>query len=410
MPVYFKQCAKIGELLDLNVDAIAVPRLQNKPDLPKITKYIYSQADENKINRLYEENKGNDYWWEEHFPDFPADEYDEQCDMVSDSDPIITATEGCGLNFKYIFHVCMGLPENYGIITESGFPELYEALNNENWSEDDVKIAEFDDPYAPDEEDCFILRRCYETVLYCAQKRGVRSIAIPMLGVEDNSGFPYSVAYHVAHTVPRAWLEKHASYEQTDENTKIIGGYSGQYRLREEPEIWIIDPPYNFKWSYNPVPNVTDEDELDERKKPFRVFERNLKERIESSGKPPEKFARDFIRECFNDVNVSDLNVLISYDATKFKNGQLKKPALHRVIAIAAGLGLNDFDRYTLIRCAGYNNYPSTDFDFDVEAALAAGTRDFDALNEVLREKGYGDRPLDANVRGSKKGKRKSSK
>lgn len=410
MPVYFKRCVKINEFLDLNVDAIVVPRMMNKISLPKITKYIYSQVGEDKINMLYEENKGNGYWWDEHFPDIPADDYAGQCDLMSDCDPIITATEGCGLDFKYIFHVCIGLPENYGAVTASDDTELYEALSGEDWSEDDWIVEKFDDHYAPDDEDCFILRRCYETALNCAQKRGVRSIAFPILGMEDNSGFQYSVAYHVAHTVPRAWLNKNTYYEQTCEYLESVGGHSGQYKLKDEMEIWIIEPPRDFKWSYNPVPNVTDEDELDYRKKRFRIFERNLKERIENSNKSPEQFARDFIWECFKEVKISHLDRMIDYDATKFKNGQLKKPALHRVIAIAAGLELNDFDRFTLIRCTGYNDYPSTDFDFDVEDAISAGARDFDALTEALYDKGYADDPLTAKVRGSKKEKKATDK
>lgn len=406
------QCTKIDELLNLNVDAIAVPRMRDKRSLPQITQYIYSQADEEKIKRLYEENNENDYCWDKYFPDIPGYEYEELFDEIPDNDPIITATEGCGLNFKYIFHVGMGLDEDYNTVTKADFPELFEDLSNETWDEDDWMVKKFDDPYAPDDEDCFILRRCYEMVLYCAQKRGVRSIAIPMFGVEDNSGFPYSVAYHVAHTVPQAWLDDHPIYEQISINPESLSGASGQYRLKDAMEIWIIDPPYDFKWKYDPTPNITDEYELDIRKKPFRAFERNLKERIESTGKSPEQFAKDFIRECFDNanVNVSRLHGIIDYDPTKFKNGQLKSPALHRVIAIAVGLGLNAFDRFTLIRCAGYNEYPSTDFDFDVENAIAAGASNFEALINALYDKGYKDNPLTAPVRGSKKGKKSARK
>lgn len=410
MPVYFKKCAKIDEIFDLNVDAIAVPRMTNEKSPPRITQYIYSKAGEDRINKLYEENNGNDYMWTEHFPDIPDDEYDEQCGLISDGDPIITATDGCGLGFKYIFHVCMGLHENSDVITRSDSPELYEALEYEAWDEDDGIIEKFGGSYTPDDENCFILRRCYELVLFCAQKRGVRSIAIPIFGMEDNSGFPYSVAYHVARTIPQTWLEKHAFYEHISENTESAGGHSGKYRLKDEMDIWVIDPPHDFRWSYNPVPNITEEEELDERKKRFRIFERNLKEKIESSGKSPERFARDFILDSFADVKISHLHDLIDYDATKFKNGQLKKPALHRVIAIAVGLELNDFDRYTLIHCAGYNDYPSTDFDFDVEGLIAAGAGDFDSLTEALYDKGYEDNPLTAQVRGSKKGKKQPKK
>lgn len=405
MPVYYIQCDKIDEFLDLDVEAIVVPRLMYASHLPKITQYIYSKADEKKIERLYQENEGNEYWWEKHFPDLSEEVFADEEDPVTNNDPIITVTEGCGLGFKYIFHVCIGLHNEASTITFSEYPELFMALCDETWSEEDVSIERFNDPYAPDDEDFFILRRCYELVLYFAQKRGVRSIAFPMLGVEDNSEFSYSVAYHIAHTVPQAWLETHASYEQTCKYTKNISGFSGEYRRKDNMEIWIADPPYNFKYSFNPVLNAKDEDEIDERKKQFRIFKKNLKTRIARSNKSPENFAKDFIRECFNDVKISHLERVIEYDATKFKNGQLRKPALHRVIAIAVGLGLDDMDRYTLIHCAGYNLYPSTDFDFDVEDAIASGARDFDALTEALYDKGYSDTVLTANVRGSKKGK-----
>lgn len=406
MPVYFRRCTKIDELFELGVDAVAVPRLADDASLPKITQYIYGKAGEEKVKMLYEANAGSDYCWTEHFPDIPADEYDEQCGEISGSDPTITVTEGCGLDFKYIFHIRMGLPEGHSTVTRSADPELFEALEDEIWDEDDWYVESSDECCDPDDKDCLILRRCYETALWCAQKRGVRSIAFPMLGAENNSGFPHSLAYYVAHTAPRTWLEKNSSYEQVGECPESVGGYSGQYRLKDEMEIWIIGPPYDYKWSFNPIPNVTAEP--DERKRRFDVFERNLKERIESSGKSPEQFARDFIWSCFKDTKISHLDRLIDYDATKFKNGQLQKPALHRVIAIAVGLELDDFDRFTLIRCAGYKDYPSAGFDFDIEEAIAAGARDFDALTEALYDKGYKDDPLTAKVRGSKKGNKET--
>lgn len=404
MPVNYIQCAKIDEFLNLDVDAIVVPRLMDSSQLPKITQYIYSKADEDKIKRQYKENEGNEYCWMEHFPDFSGDEYEKQYDAISDSDPIITVTEGCGLGFKYIFHVSFGYREEEDIVTLENDPELFRELSDAVWSKEDIKYEQFVNPYAPDDEDSFILRRCYELVLYFAKKRGVRSIAFPMLGVEDNSDFLYPVAYHIAHTVPDEWLEEHAVYEKTD---KAGSGHSGEYRLKDDMEIWIADLPYNIKWSFDPTPNLTEDEGLDEREKRFRSFERNLRQRIICSNKTPEKFAKDFIRDCFNDVKISHLKPIIDYDPTKFKNGQLLKPALHRVIAIAVALGLDDMDRYTLIHCAGYTDYPSSKFDFDVEDAIAAGARDFDALNEALFKKGYIDSPLTADVRGSKKGQGK---
>ncbi len=408
MPVNYIQCAKIDEFLDLDVEAIVVPRLMYGSRLPKITQYIYRKAGEDKIQKLYEENKGNEYSWTEHFPDFPYEEYQRQINLISDSDPIITVTEGCGLGFKYIFHVCFGLHEEECTVTPENDPTLFAELSKVDWGEEETYYIRFDNPNDLDEEDCFILRRCYELVLYFAQNRGLRSIAFPMLGTEDNSVFSNSVAYHVAHTVPGEWIKEHAYYEVIDEF--VPGGYSYSEKHRasdDNMEIWIADLPYNFKWNFDPTPDLTKDEGLDTHEKRFKVFERNLRQRIVSSGKTPEQFAKDFIRDSFNNVKVSHIKAIIDYDPTKFKNGQLLKPALHRVIAIAVALGLDDMDRYTLIHCAGYDDYPSDKFDFDVEEAIAAGARDFDALNDALYDKGYTNSPLTADVRNSKSGKGK---
>lgn len=399
MPVYYEKLAAIDEFLRLKVDAIVVPIVQDSPKLPKFTQYIYKKAGYDKIQELYHENKGNAFWWTEHFPDFSPDEYKAQTDRMSENDPIVTVTEGCGVNCKYIFHIAIGLPEDYCDITPESDPELYEKISNQNWSEEEI-IYKFDDIFDPDSESCRILRRCYETVLYCAQKRGIQSIAFPIIGAEDNSDFTFPMAYYVAHTAPQEWLKFTALFKNTGDNT--LGKTN---KPKEEMTIRILDLPDSFKINFDPTPNITEEDETDERKKRFKSFERRLKESIKNSGMTPEKYAKTFIWECLADVNINKLHAEIDYDPTRLKNGQLKKPAPHRIIAIAAALELSDFDRFALIHCAGHTQYPSTKFDFDVEDAFKAGARGFDALKKALIEKGYPKDVLTAKVRGSKQNK-----
>lgn len=407
MPVYYERCTKIDELLELNVDAIVAPRTLKDQKLPAVTEYIYDKAGREQIKKLYAENMGNDYWWMEHFPEIPEEEYAEQIELLSENDPIITVTEGCGLSQKFIFHICIGISTDDALITETSNPELFRALSDMDWDDDDVIVEkEFD---SRDDEECFILRRCYEILLNCAQKRGIKSIAIPMLGAEDVGDFSYPSAYYAARTAPGEWLEKNVTYRQESKTADTIGGHSGKYRIGEEMEIWIIDPPYDYRWSYDPVPNVTDEESQDKRQRQIRIFEMNLRERINSSGMSPEKFAREFIWNCFGDTNMTQFKTLILYDATKFRNGQTGRPHRHRVLAITVGLELSDFDRFAFMRCAGFDDYPSTELDLDVEKVIAAGASGFYSVEAALTEMGYESNPLTAAVRGSKKNKKNES-
>lgn len=61
LSVDFKVCVKPDDLLALNVDAIAVPHMISDERIPKITQYVYGQADEKKIAAMYTLNKGNAY-------------------------------------------------------------------------------------------------------------------------------------------------------------------------------------------------------------------------------------------------------------------------------------------------------------------------------------------------------------
>lgn len=397
MPVDFKVCAKPDELLDLKVDAIAVPRMISDERIPKITQYVYGQADEKKISTLYTLNKGNAYKFGTDY----TDGYEDSFPLTRTDFPNITVTSGCGLNVKHIFHVCV---EPY-IVYKPAEPydpdlpgEYYDILpQNELFPP-----PETDTEYVPPESEMnYALTRCYETVLNCAKKRGVRSIAFFMLGAEDISCYPYPLAYHVAHTVPRKWLSQnteprpltHGEEEQSPflklakmNKAKRTKDYeSVKARLeqsRAEIVIHIIEPPAEFMRRGQPA-KAPDDPRIE-----YIKLENRLENEIKSSKKTREAFARDFILKCFNDAPIScnALNDLIAYNPNKFKNGNIKSPHLHYVVAMAVGLGLEKYERFAFIRFAEYNDYPSAGFELAVEKLIDSGIREFNELNSALIE------------------------
>ena len=190
MPIRFKECVKTDELLDLAVDAIVVPRMISDERIPKITQHIYSRADEKKISTMYTLNKGNAYI----FGTDLMEGYDTGFPPTRTDLPNITVTSGCGLNVKYIFHVCVEPYIVYKPI-EPYDPDLPEEYYDILPQDELFPPPEIDTEYVPPESEMdYTLTRCYETVLNCAKKRGVRSIAFFMLGAEDISCYPYPLA------------------------------------------------------------------------------------------------------------------------------------------------------------------------------------------------------------------------
>lgn len=397
MPVDFKVCVKADEFLKLNVDAIAVPRMISDERIPKITQYVYGQADEKKISTLYTLNKGNAYKFETDF----MDGYDDSFLPTRMDFPNITITSGCGLNVKHIFHVCVEPYIVYKPI-EPYDPDLPEEYYDILPQDELFPPPEIDTEYVPPESEMdYTLTRCYETVLNCAKERGVRSIAFFMLGTEDVSYYPYPLAYHVAHTVPRKWLSKNTGTrpltpgeeEQSPflklvkmNKAKCTKDYeSAKARLeqsRAEIDIHIIEPPREFTQSGQPT-EVPDDPRIE-----YIKLENRLESEIRRSKKTREAFARDFILKCFNDAPIScnALNDLIAYNPNKFKNGNIKSPHLHYVVAMAVGLGLEKYERFAFIRLAKYNDYPSAEFDLTVEKLIDSGIREFNELNDALIE------------------------
>ncbi|MDE7229516.1 MAG: hypothetical protein K2N56_03470 [Oscillospiraceae bacterium] len=398
MPVDFKECVNSDELLDLKVDAIAVPRMISDERIPKITRYVYRQADEKKIAALYTSNKGNAYIFgtdlmDGHDTGFPPTRMDF---------PNITVTSGCGLNVKYIFHVCVEPYIVYKPIAPYD-PGLHEEYYDILPQDELFPPPGIDTEYVPPESEMdYTLTRCYETVLNCAKKRGVRSIAFFMLGAEDISCYPYPLAYHVAHTAPRKWLSQNTEprpltpgEEEQSPFLKLVkmnkekrtkDYESAKARLeqsRAEIDIHIIEPPREFMQSTTLAKEIPDDPRIE-----YIKLENRLESEIKSSKKTREAFARDFILKCFNDAPIScnALNDMINYNPSKFKNGKIKSPHLHYVVAMAVGLRLEKYERFAFIRFAEYNDYPSSGFDFTVEKLIDSGIREFNELNDALIE------------------------
>lgn len=100
-----------------------------------------------------------------------------------------------------------------------------------------------------------------------------------------------------------------------------------------------------------------------------------------------DEYFRKTIRKLFYKVESAErLSEEIGYDKgliSKFRNGKLKKPRKNRVLSMAIAMGLSDYDRYVLIRCAGYE-YPIDARDRLIEKMLRSGITRYAEINESL--------------------------
>ncbi len=379
MPVFFKR----GDLLGFNADAIVIPHAPSDRmpwcnydefDLWDITLDVFSRStDMENMMRKYVCFHGNGYKIGEEFIE-EGDIKEGHRFFIPEKYPEITVTQFCGLPVKYVFHVCVRPYTEY--------------------------ICESDDYNFCAEREKYMLSRCYWMALNCAAKREIRRIAFPLFSTDC----PKEIAYEVAHSVPQKWIDENIKYEISNDpphGTALEKLMTIINRQAAEMEIYIVEP------------KGTDLDRMEALRKdpseyrPFvSEFARRLEREMSAFDGDANAFRTNFIEKCFENYKkrggkYSHLIKITNYSTLyKFKDDPSMRPHKHRVIAVAVGMGLNDYERFVFIRCAGYKNYPEDERDFLVEKLISEGKSDFKELNDALIEADP-SYALDADVKGA---------
>lgn len=167
-----------------------------------------------------------------------------------------------------------------------------------------------------------------------------------------------------------------ASYVSTNRIIKPILKKNTLGEIIKPGYIEELSPERRFDWSC------------------FIEYERLFEKSIERSGLGKKEFCR---RKCYKYLcrieNASKLSNLLGFGSeviTRFKNkqGGLKGgyiPHKKRVIALAIGMELSDYERFEFIRCSDYE-YPSEKLDIQVESIIRSGIKVFNMINEKLCE------------------------
>lgn len=124
----------------------------------------------------------------------------------------------------------------------------------------------------------------------------------------------------------------------------------------------------------------------------FVEYEHRLAGEMQISGLGKEEYCREKVYEYLGKIDGdSRMAELINYTASgisRFRTGHSKNgngycPHRHRVIALAVGMGLSDYERFEFIRCSGYE-YPISNLDYQVEKIIRSGIKGFNKINEEL--------------------------
>lgn len=388
MPVFFER----GDILGFDVDAIVVPHAPSDRmpwcdyddfDLWDVTLDVFSRStDMENMMKKYVLFHGNGYNINDYIDE--NDIKDGRMIFRPEKYPEITVSQCCGLPVKYVFHVCVR-------------PYLSYLINSDDYS----LCAKMEK---------YMLSRCYWMALNCAAGKDVKKIAFPLFSTDC----PKEIAYETAHSVPQKWLDENKEREiskNPPHGSALNRLMAIMNRQAAEMEIYIVEPQgididRMKAWSKDPSAH-----------RPFvSEYELRLEREMAAFDGDADAFRASFIKICFDNYikqnrYLSRLVKLISYSlAYKFRDDPSMHPHKHRVIAVAVGMGLSDYERFAFIRCAGYEEYPEDERDFLVEKLISEGKRDFHELNDALIDKDP-SYALDAEVKGagnSKKKKRKS--
>ncbi len=336
-----------GDILEQDVDAIVVPQLPLEGVLSELTSRIYKAAGFQNMMVAY--NMAMNKAKAENERLIFADSYNialSRCEH-----PLVVITPGLGLKAKHAIHV---------------------VVDTKTWWDGQ--------PGSEREQKEYVLFYCYYRALESAlDKLNAKSIVFPLLGT-SLLGVPIEFSRTVAKSAINSFCKKRGVRGHTprgwdkDENYKRM-------------EICLVIP-FTEK---NSKPTASSVDAYNDTGV-FLEHERTLADKTKRSGLDRDAFFRktsyEYLNRIDNDSKMAELlgfgsDVIHRFKSKQSGSGKGSVPKKWRVIALAIGLGLDDYERFEFIRCAGYE-YPAEDLDFQVEKILRSGPMGFVMLNEKL--------------------------
>ena len=240
------------------------------------------------------------------------------------------------------------------------------------------------------------LRRCYDTALELAQKRGCRSIAFPLIST-GNYGFPKEKALQIAIAAFSEFLARHEmqiylvvfnreAFRLSEQLVSQVASYIDEHyvetKIRKEYprqssnrlEAWRIreEALYDCKPICMPaaLSSALSLEEL--LKQTDAGFTENLLERIDKTGKKDA--------EIYKRANVSKQHF------SKIRNNPGYKPTKATAVAFAIALELDLQETKDLIGRAGYALTNSSKFDIIIRYFIEQGNYNMYDINAALFE------------------------
>lgn len=334
-----------GDILEQEVEAIVVPEIADARIKCEFTAGIYEAAGYTEMDNAYayqilSEKKRNI----------------KKGIVVEDEDDIDWA-EIERINFEAGLHSRISVTSGYNLKAKYA---IHIDIREEIWRNDQNDIEEL---FHKDST----IYYCYKDALDCAKELGVRSVAFPLLGT-CFLRFPKEHAKNIGKDAVSSWLSDPLNYLEKVYiviPTQKTSGYITPLGYDAET---LITPPYIMEYE--------------------KIFEKS----IEQSGSDIKEFSVKKCREYLQGIDkpsrlAKELG-LGPEVITRFKNklDNLKNghiPHKKRVIALAIGMGLSDYQRFEFIRCSGYD-YPSEKLDIQVEAIIRSGVKKFELINKML--------------------------
>lgn len=333
-----------GDILEQDIEAIVVPEIAGVSIRCELTARIYEAAGYQDMlceycNNLYK-NRSSEKLQNDN--DIDYHKLNEIC-TEAELHSTITVTSGFDLKANYAIHL---------------------DICEENWQDSQ-------DDWERYHKEC-TLSNCYADTLDHVNKIGVRSIAFPVLGT-CFLGVPEDFARLVAENAISSWLNAHNESDDNFIKVYLVIPYN------QKPKALKAPKPAAGEFEYDDI---------------FAEYERTFEKNIQQSGLTQKEFCRgkcaEYLRRIDKDSRLAKSLGLKPYVITRFNNaingkGKGNIPKKKRVIALAIGMGLSDYERFEFIRCSG-NDYPYEELDNQVETVIRSGIKTFKLINKKLCE------------------------
>lgn len=338
-----------GDILEQDVDVIVVPHLSKGGIMPELTAKIYSAAGYQDMADAFQAAK------EKAIEEKVRRNHLGSTRLSDKNLSILSVTPGFNLRAKHAIHINVHAEEWRDGQTET---ERKKKVND--------------------------LEYCYYSVLMHAFCRlHAMSVAVPLMGT-SLLGFPVDVSREAAERAASkldffTWHRE----RNAKRKTYIIIPDSKEEEVVEEPEV-----------SENSIVRITDENF--QYHGVFEQFEKDFYADMKASVHSNSEYKRitclNYLVSGTQNQTQKELATLLGVTPSiisKFisavnRNGTGNIPRdKRRVIAIAIGMGLEDYDRFKFIRCI-YDAYPGDPLDYQVETIILSGIKGFNYINKEL--------------------------